>query len=101
MEFLLKNPMPHSQYAFPESMVSYPVRFDTPVVETDLQLTQDGQPVLFQLSEKQYENGLLVAAKVAFITDLPEASRKLFVLEAGTPVAAEPIAALLGDAVVL
>ena len=101
MEFLLKNPMPHSQYAFPESMVSYPVRFDTPVVETDLQLTQDGQPVLFQLSEKQYENSLLVAAKVSFITDLPEGSRKLFVLEAGTPVAAEPIAALLGDAVVL
>ena len=101
MEFLLKNCMIHSQYAFPESMVSYPVRFEEPVAEANLQLALEGQPVLFQLSQKQYENGLLVAAKVSFTTNLPENSQKRFVLDAGTPATAAPIAALLEDAVVL
>lgn len=101
MEFLLKNCMLHSQYAFPESMVSYPVRFDKPVSESRLQLTMEGQPVLFQLSERQYEGSLLAEAKVSFITDLPENSRKCFVLDNGTPAAAAPIAVTTVNGLIL
>ena len=101
MEFLLKNCMRHSQYAFPESMVSYPVRFEEPVEEACLQLTLEGQPVCFQLSEKQYDRGLLRAAVLSFTTDLPENSRKRFVLGSGAGVTIAPIATCSADTVLM
>ena len=93
MDFILKNCMRHPQYAFEESLVTYAAKFPIPVDEDSLGLSCCGKSVPFQLSERTYTQGLLSAANVSFITDLPENTQKRFSLEQATCARSAPVAA--------
>lgn len=101
MEFVLKNCMRHGQYAFPKSMVTYDVVFPEPIREDRVRLICCGESVTHQFSEKQLTDGQLHAAKLSFITELPEHSEKRFSLETGVPEAEAAIARWDGGVLVL
>lgn len=80
------------KFWWPRTLVSYPVRFDTPDARaSELQLRDSaGNQVPFQLSEVREEGGRIRFATVHFFTDLPSGGSRRFELTRGTPPAIAP-----------
>lgn len=83
--FKLKDRLKHPFYWWPNTLLSYQVRFEGPVKQEDFRLkeTIKGELVDFQFSDQVNlkDGGVLI--KLNFISDLPSGSEKNFVLERG------------------
>lgn len=101
MEFILKNCMRHSQFGYPESLVTYDVSFEDEPYLPPYAVECDGIEYPAQFSALQYQDGRVIAAKVSFITDLPCHETKRFLLKRTERCAAAPIAWTDADTVAL
>jgi hypothetical protein len=92
LRFELRELIEHPFYAWPRTLLTYPVDFSAVAVQAD-QLTlvnlENGRAEPFQLSEVRAENGRLRFAHVHFFSDLPSGATRRFELKLGgrTPAA--------------
>ncbi|MES2393654.1 MAG: hypothetical protein V4555_18595 [Acidobacteriota bacterium] len=83
LHFTLHSPLDHPFYAWPTTLLSYPLRFDHPIDATHLRLVNDAtnEPVPTQLSAVTP-----TSATLHFLTDLPANTHRNFTLTlANTP----------------
>ena len=70
-------------YDFPSEQLSYPVTFPAKTIRLgelrlEAQHTSPPQPIVFQLSQVNAEDGFLKSATISFRSDLPKGSSRLF-----------------------
>ena len=76
----LVDHLKHPLFEWPSSLLSYPVQFDGVVKQEDLMLSCNGNEIPFQLSDVTYNEGIIKAAKLNFISDLPSGASRKFEL---------------------
>jgi len=83
--FEFSDKIDHEMYSWPRTLLSYPVKFETPIKANSLVLINKGtgREVLFQLSDVKLDNKKLVFAKVNFFSDLPQGGSRSFELRKG------------------
>ena len=103
LEFVLRDLINHPEFAWPRTLLSYAVRWETPSVKPrDLRLVdEDGAPVLFQLSQITRSDGYLATATICFFAELGPGQSHRFTLSAQTelPLAASgsPVVVSVSD----
>ncbi|WP_328460642.1 fibronectin type III domain-containing protein [Streptomyces sp. NBC_00448] len=100
VRFLLQDPLAHPEFAWPRTLLHYPVRWVAPAVRADelRLLDESGTPIPFQLAEVTGAgpaaggaDAPLAAATVCFFADLAPGARHVFTLRAdATATAAGP-----------
>lgn len=85
LQFDLKDNVNFSTYCWPQTLLSYNVRFSGEVRPEQLRMKNlaDRTPVVFQLSETETKKGYLAFAKVCFFSDLPSGAERNFELYLG------------------
>ncbi|MBS2532603.1 fibronectin type III domain-containing protein [Catenulispora sp. NF23] len=95
IEFVLRDLIDHPEFAWPRTLLSYPVRWETPSVRAgDLRLTdENGEPVPFQLSQNTKSTTFLTTATVHFFAELGPGRNRRFTLStrAELPLAESPL----------
>lgn len=95
--FQYTNPFDLPLYEWPRTLIDYLVCFDKDIdAEHRLELTdrKTGKPVPFQLADKRYEDGRLIAARIYFFASLPRGGSYDYILHLGgrkAPLAEQPV----------
>ncbi|MEY9889369.1 hypothetical protein ABIA31_003020 [Catenulispora sp. MAP5-51] len=86
VEFVLRDLIDHPEFAWPRTLLRYPVRWETAAVRAeDVRLVDgSGAPVPFQLSEVTKSGAYLAAATVCFFAELGPGQTHRFQLSAQT-----------------
>lgn len=93
VEFVLRDLIDHPEFAWPRTLLSYPVRWETPSVQPqDLRLVDgDGEAVPFQVSQSTKSGRFLATATVCFFAELHPGQSQRFTLSGDArPAVAEP-----------
>ncbi|MFI7229333.1 hypothetical protein ACIBO5_39475 [Nonomuraea angiospora] len=85
--FRLAEAIGHPEFAWPRTLLRYPVRWERPSLRIgELRLVDDaGEAVPFQPADVVEADGLAVSAVICFFADLAPERTRAFVLSAGTP----------------
>ena len=81
MDIILKDQLNVKEMSWPKTLLEYDVDFSaSPVEQNELTLTDvnSNQPVPFQLTDIQKENGRLKSATLCFFSDLPSGGKRNF-----------------------
>ncbi|MEY9862126.1 hypothetical protein ABH935_007771 [Catenulispora sp. GAS73] len=93
VEFVLRDLIDHPEFAWPRTLVRYPVRWETPSVRAEeLRLVDEtGMAVPFQLSQSTKSGTFLASATVCYFAELEPGQSHRFTLSADERLAlAEP-----------
>ena len=87
LRFVVEDPLNHPLYAWPRTLLSYPVRFEESVALERLALTRagSGEAVPYQFSGVVRDAAGVRSATLNFFSDLPTGARREFVLALGAP----------------